>query len=79
MNLHTLEDFNIECWYRGLKKLKPTDIKDNEITFSNGDKITIQDNNIYLNKQLICNDTITEKELIETYKYYLLKKGYKFL
>lgn len=81
MNLTTIENLKINAWYRGFKLLTVVSIIDNLITISNGDKIKIDDNgHIYLNKVLICTDTeITEEQLIQLYKYLLVKKGYKIL
>jgi hypothetical protein len=79
MDLASLNNFNANVWYRGFKKLNIVTLTSDKIIFSNGDKIEIDGNDIYLNKTLICNDVISENDLMDMYKYYLLKKGYKFL
>ncbi|TXG80916.1 MAG: hypothetical protein E6R13_07315 [Spirochaetes bacterium] len=81
MDLSTIKDFKINVWYRGMKLLTVVSIDDHKIVFSNADKITIgEDGSIHLNGTLICNDTdINSNQLLDLYKYILIKKGYKFL
>jgi len=80
MDISLLKDIKINVWYRGSKILTINKIEQNTIHFSNNDKITINNNDIYLNNSLLCNvPNITENELLDIYKWHLLKKGYKFL
>ena len=81
MDLASVKDFKANVWYRGFKLLTVVSINNNKIVFSNADKIFIDENGyIHLNGKLVCTDTeISHVELLEMYKYYLLKKGYKFL
>lgn len=79
MDFSSLTNFKLNIYYRGLKILTIKNILNNKIIFSNNDIIYISNNNIFLNKELICNDIITLDELIELYKYNLINRGYKFL
>ena len=79
MDFSLLKNFKLNIWYRGLKILTISSITTNKIIFSNNDIITCINNNIYLNKELICNDTINIDQLMNLYKHILIKKGYKFL
>lgn len=79
MDLSTIKDFKINAWYRGMKLITIISYDNNKIVFSNNDKILIKNNEIYLNNSLICNDNITVEQLLELYKYLLIKKGYKII
>lgn len=80
MDLASLENFKENIYYRGLKQLYVVNITTDSISFSNKDKIKIEDNNIYLNNKLISNiPDITVNELVEMYIDILKRKGYKFL
>lgn len=81
MDLNSLKDFKLNVWYRGARLLSITKIEDNMIVFSNADKINIDSNDfIYLNDKLLCNMPDMSPEcVLDMYKWYLKKKGYKFL
>lgn len=71
--------FETDVWYRGMKKITIISQNTNKIKFSNNDIISINDNEIYLNNKLICNDEITTDQLLMLYNKDLKKRGYKFI
>lgn len=78
INLNDIK-FEIDAWYRGMKKISIKSQTSNTIKFSNNDIIKLNDNEIYLNNKLICNDEITNNQLIQLYTKDLKKRGYKFI
>jgi hypothetical protein len=78
INLNDIK-FEIDTWYRGMKKISIKSQTSNTIKFSNNDIIKLNDNEIYLNNKLICNDEITNNQLIQLYTKDLKKRGYKFI
>lgn len=81
MDLSTLKDFKLNVWWRGYKLLSVTKIEDNIIVFSNADKIYVDSNGlIHLNGKLLCNmPDMSPEHILDMYKWYLKKKGYKFI
>lgn len=72
-------DINLNVWYRNFKKITVLSQNDDKIVLSNNDVIKFKNGNTYFNNELICNIDCTDEELVELYKYYLKRKGYKIL
>lgn len=72
------DNFCIDAWYRGDRKITVDQCHDKYTLMSNKDKFTKQGNEIYLNGTLITNmPDINPDDLARIYKYHLKKKGYK--
>lgn len=78
--INNIKNIKINAWYRGMKEIKFTKEFKNTLYMSNGDKIKIDNNDIYINNELISNDdSITFDEFLYLYKQHLKKHGYKFI
>jgi hypothetical protein len=77
--INIFNDIKLKVWYRNFKIITAVDITDNTVKLSNGDKIFINGNDIFINNKLVCNFKITPNELLELYKHHLVKKGYKLI
>lgn len=74
------DNFSIDTWYRGSRKIKVEQCHDKFTLMSNGDKFTRQGNEISLNGKVLTNmPDINPEDLVRIYKYNLKKKGYKIL
>jgi len=72
------ENFCIDAWHRGERKIKVDQCHQDYTLMTNKDKFTKQGNEIYLNGNLLTNmPNINPEDLARIYKYYLKKKGYK--
>lgn len=72
------ENFCIDAWHRGSRKITVDQCHHEYTLMSNKDKFTQQGNEIYLNGTLLTNmPNINPEDLARIYKYYLKKKGYK--
>lgn len=72
------DNFCINAWYRGDRKIKVVQANHDFTLMSNNDKFTKQGNEIYLNGNLLTNmPGINDEDLARIYKYKLKKKGYK--
>lgn len=84
MNSVNLPKIEIEVWKRGSKLLKI--IKHKVINgdiccwINNGDKLRWNQNKMWINDNLIYNcDDGPDLKILDLYKWYLIKNGYKIL
>lgn len=78
MKVNFPNNFCINAWYRGDRKICVVQSDDKATIMSNNDKLTKNGNDIFLNGHLLTNmPDINAEDLARIYKYCLRKKGYK--
>ena len=77
--IENIKNMKYNAWYRGLKEISFLKEYRNTLYMSNGDKIKIINNDIYLNNELITNDNISFDEFEYIYKTNLKQRGYKII